>query len=112
MVRGAGGCPGGREDLAGGAHGDVFAGFGHEKVDAEDGGRDGADGFALGTAADEEHAFLLLLGGVFQGDHGVAHGAEDPLDGGAGDVLAGGVGGQPPENAGGVGSVGGGSPSK
>lgn len=115
VARGAGGGPGGREGLAGehagglagGAHGDVFAGFGHEDVDAEDGGGDVADGFALGVAADEEDAFRLLQGCVFKGHHGILHGAENSLDCGAGNVFAGGVGGQPPENAGGVGSVGG-----
>lgn len=115
MVRGVGGGPGGREGLAGehpgglagGAHGDVFAGFGDEDVEAEDGGGDVADGFALGAAADEEDAVGVLLGGVFEGDHGVAHGAEYSFDGGAGDVFAGGVGGKSPEDAGGVGAVGG-----
>ena len=102
------GLPGERPGgLAGGAHGDVFARFGDEDVDAEDGGGDAADCFASGAAADEEDAVGVLLGGVFEGDHGVAHGAQDPLDGGAGDVLAGGVGGQSPEDAGGVGAVGG-----
>ena len=107
--------PGGREglagehpgDLAGRTHGDLFAGFGHEDVDAEDGGGDVADGFAFGVAADEEDAFRLLLGCVFKGHHGIPHGAENSLDCGAGNVFAGGVGGQPPENAGGVGAVGG-----
>lgn len=118
MVRGVGGGPGGREGLAGehpgglagGAHGDVFAGFGHEDIDAEDGGGDVADGFALGAAADEKDAVGFLVGGVFQCDHGIPHGAENSLDCGAGNVFAGGVGGQPPENAGGVGSVGGALP--
>lgn len=96
--------PGG---LAGGAHGDVFAGFGDEDVDAEDGGGDAADCFASGAAADEEDAVGVLLGGVFEGDHGVAHGAEYSFDGGAGDVFAGGVGCQSPEDAGGVVAVGG-----
>lgn len=120
VVRGAGGGPGGREGLAGeqpgglagGAHGYVFAGFGHEDVDAEDGGGDVADGFALGVAADEEDAYRLLLGCVFKGHHGIRHGAENSLDGGAGNVFAGGVGGQPPENAADAGAVGVRSPSK
>ena len=105
----AGEHPGG---LAGGAHGYVFAGFGHEDVDAEDGGGDVADGFALGVAADEKDAVSFLVGDVFQCDHGIRHGAENSLDGGAGNVFAGGVGGQPPENAVGAGTVGVRSPSK
>ncbi len=95
--------PGG---LAGGAHGDVFAGFGDKHVDAEDGGGDAADGFALGTAADEEDAVGFLFCGILEGDHGVAHGAEYSFDSGAGDVLAGGVGVKTPEDAGGIGEAG------
>ncbi|MCT1563164.1 hypothetical protein [Corynebacterium glucuronolyticum] len=95
MVRGSDGGPGG-----------------HEDIDVENGGGDVADGFALGVAADEEDAFRLLLGCVFKGHHGIRHGAEISLDGGAGNVLAGGVGGQPPENAAGAGAVGVRSPSK
>lgn len=121
VVRGAGGGPGRREglagerpgDLAGRTHGDLFAGFGHEDIEAEDGGGDVADGFALGIAADEEDTFRLLLGCVFKGHHGIPHGAENSLDGGAaGNVFAGGVGGQPPDNAAGAGAVGVRSPSK
>ena len=111
MFGGALGGPGGWEGLpgehpgglAGGAHGDVFAGFGDEDVDAEDGGGDAVDGFALDTAADEEDAVGFLFCGILEGDHGVAHGAEYSFDGGAGDVFAGGVGGKSPEDAGGVG---------
>ena len=69
---------------------------------------DATDGFALGAAADEEDAVGVLLGGVFNGLHGVAHGAEDPLDGGAGDVLAGGVGGKSPLGTGAIVDAGGG----
>ena len=95
------------DGLAGDTHCDVLAGFGDEDVDTEDGGGDAADGFALGAAADVEDAVGFLFCGVLEGDHGVAHGAQDSFDGGAGEVFAGGVGAKSAEDAGGIGAVGG-----
>lgn len=85
---------------------------GHEDIDVEDGGGDVADGFALGAAADEKDAAGFLVGGVFQGDHGIPHGVENSLDCGAGNVFAGGVGGQPRKTPVASGRLGVRSPSK
>lgn len=68
----AGQCAGG---LAGGAHGDVFAGFGDKHVTAENSGDDVAGGFYLRAAANEQEAGGFLSGGRFRShsNHGMSN---------------------------------------